>query len=68
MIITIEDARKLGYCSKGMRKIAIKHSLDWQKFLKEGLDSDVLLATNDALIVKLVESKLTTNGEQNGNG
>lgn len=44
------------YCSKGMRKFAEKHNIDYTKFLKEGLDEEILLATNDAMAIKVVEA------------
>lgn len=55
MIITVQDCSSRGYCSKGMRRFAEKHGLDWIKFVKEGIDSEKLLATKDGMAIKIVE-------------
>lgn len=55
MIITLDDARAFGYCASGMRKFAARNSLDWSKFIKEGLPEEVLVATGEAMAIRLVE-------------
>ena len=32
-----------------------RHDLDWQKFLSEGLDSDIIEATGDAMAIEVVK-------------
>lgn len=66
MKITISDARKLGYCSIGMRRFAEHHNLDWSLFLKEGLDENILLETKDVLAVNLVNNFHKNRGDENG--
>ncbi len=55
MIVTLSDARELGYCSRGMRDFFRRHGLDWSRFIREGLPADDLLATGDAMVETLVE-------------
>lgn len=62
MIVTIKHARMAGYCSKGMRVFAKRHNFSWQKFLKEGMDSQILLSTEDAMAIEIVKKA----GEDNG--
>ena len=42
-------------CSKGTRKFFAEHELDFQDFLKNGIDEHLLLNTNDAMAKRLVE-------------
>jgi len=53
-IITINDARKAGYCVNGMRKWARHHNLDFKDFVKNGLPASKLLATGDQLGINIV--------------
>lgn len=43
-------------CSSGARKFFKKHNLDWQKFLNEGLDSEIIEATEDPMALSVVEA------------
>lgn len=52
----------IGYCSKGMRKMASRHGWDWLDIVQNGIDSEILLATGDAMAIKLVKS--VENGKQ----
>jgi hypothetical protein len=47
--------RKVHMCSSGSRDFFKKHNLDWQKFLDEGLDSDIIEATGDPMALSVVE-------------
>jgi hypothetical protein len=55
MIITMRDIRRAKMCSLGARAFAKRHGLDWSEFLKNGIDSDKLLATGDAMARRIVE-------------
>lgn len=55
MKVTIKHARMAGYCSSGMREFAKRHKLSWTKFLKEGIDEKLLLSTEDAMALAIVE-------------
>lgn len=47
--------RKAQMCSSGAREFFKKHNLDWQKFLNEGLDSEIMEATGDPMALSVVE-------------
>lgn len=62
MIVTYEDYQSLRhnhaggrYCNKGARLFLKMHNLSWHDFKFHGLDSEVLLATQDAQARMLVE-------------
>ncbi len=55
MIITMTHARKAKYCRRGALAFCDRHKLNWHKFLREGLPEEELLATGDAMAVKVVE-------------
>lgn len=55
-LITISDIRRTGHCARGIRRWFDGHQLDFQSFLKNGIDADVLLATGDALAEQVVAS------------
>ncbi|MDF5881684.1 hypothetical protein P4133_24475 [Pseudomonas aeruginosa] len=44
-----------GYCHRQAREFFKRHGLDWMAFLRDGIEADVLVATGDALALKLVE-------------
>lgn len=47
--------RELGYCNRGAREFFARHGLDWRAFLAGGIDADRLLATGDAMALKVVD-------------
>lgn len=54
MIIRIEDCRAKRLCSAGLRRFAEKHGLDFQEFVRNGIDSD-LLPKNDSTVEEMIE-------------
>lgn len=55
-IVTIADIRKTGHCARGIRRWFDGHGLDFQAFLKNGIEADVLLGTGDALAEQVVSA------------
>ena len=55
MIITMQHVRANGHCARGTRTWFARHGLDFRAFLKDGIESDVLLAIGDALALAVVE-------------
>ncbi len=55
MNIYMTDIRKARMCSRGARAFFVKNGLNWEKFLKEGIPEEELLATNDAMAKQVVE-------------
>jgi len=57
----IQHARQLGYCLSGVRQFCKKHGLDFADFARNGIDSDILKQTKDAMAIemsKLAESEV----------
>lgn len=57
MIITWSDARQVMYCSKGIRVFCTKYHIDYDDFLKNGIEADKLAALNDSMADKIIEVK-----------
>jgi hypothetical protein len=47
--------RRDGYCVAGCRAFAERNGLDMRQFARFGIDAEVLLATGDAMAVRIVE-------------
>jgi hypothetical protein len=70
--VTIQDLRASRLCFQGARPWFARHGFDWQTFLRDGLDAEVLAATGDALALRVIAvaearealqaSKETSNG------
>lgn len=55
VVVTMAHIRKARMCSRGTRTFFIRHGLDWQQFLKEGIPAEKLEATGDAMALRVVE-------------
>jgi len=55
--VTITDIRKAGYCVSGAKEWFERHNLDFRDHVKNGTDAEILLATGDALAVRVIELK-----------
>lgn len=64
MIIVRSDLDEIGYCARGARRWFANMGLSWADFVRDGIDSDILLATGDAMAAKLVEHVKEKNGQQ----
>ena len=53
-VITIDHVRAVGLCVNGTRTWFARHDLDFRAFLREGIDADSLLATGDAMALRVV--------------
>jgi hypothetical protein len=53
--VTLQDARALKYCSRGLRKFSKDHNLDWEVFRSEGISVEELSRCNDAMADALIE-------------
>lgn len=54
LIVTVQDLRASRLCFQGARPWFRRHGLDWQAFLADGLPSEVLAATGDALAFRVI--------------
>ncbi len=53
--VTIDDVRAAGLCVNGTRVWFARHDLDFRAFLREGCTAETLLATGDAMALRVVE-------------
>lgn len=56
VLVFPKHLRSAMICTRGGREWFKAKGLDWSRFVIEGLDSDVLLATGDPFAVKAVEA------------
>ena len=52
--VTIQDLRASRFCFQVARPWFRRHGLDWQGFLADGLDAEVLVRTGDALALRVI--------------
>lgn len=62
-IITINDMRKVGFCVSGVRRWFDAHGLDFRDLLANGIPASKLLATEDGLAQKVVDSVMKEPGD-----
>ncbi len=56
MLITMEHIRAAGGCAWGLRSFFTRYNLDVEAFIANGgIESDLLMATGDALAIRVVE-------------
>ena len=55
--ITIKDIRLAGHCVKGAKRWFADHGLDFRDFLKNGIDEETFLNTNDGHARQVVDAK-----------
>ncbi|MCR6497102.1 hypothetical protein LJB71_14800 [Thermomonas sp. S9] len=53
--VTIAHVRAAGMCVHGARTWFARHGLDFRAFLREGIPAQVMLATGDAMALRVVE-------------
>lgn len=57
MIVTMKEIRVAGFCSRGARKVFNSSGLNWQDFLENGIELDVLKLNVDKHFTDELESK-----------
>ena len=55
MKIYMSDIRKAKMCARGSRAFFLRHGLDWQDFLENGIDLEIAEKFDDAMIQQVVE-------------
>ena len=53
--VTMRHIRQATMCSRGARAFFQRHGLDWETFLREGLDADLIRATGDAMAMRVAD-------------
>lgn len=65
MKITINHVRQAMMCTRGARVFVKRHGGDWGDFLKNGIDEERVLGTDDAMARKVVD---LAHAQENANG
>lgn len=55
VMVKMEHVRAARMCSRGARAFFVRHGLDWERFLREGLPAEQIEATGDAMAIKVAE-------------
>lgn len=66
MKIRINDVRATGHCVQGIQYWFASMGLDFREFMRDGIDSEVILATEDALARRVVSQIQKMKAETNG--
>lgn len=53
--ITIDDARKAGYCVAGLRDFAAKHGLNLRDFVQNGIEEETLISLGEEAAVERIK-------------
>lgn len=62
IIVTMKDIRACKMCSGGTRDFFVRHNMDWNKFLSEGLPEEDFIATGDAMAMQVVKKARERHG------
>ena len=67
VIVKHQDMRNLRYCNRGGRAFCLQHGINWELFLQQGIDSDILASIGDDDMVNrlIAEAKRRTESEGN---
>lgn len=66
MIVTFADIQACQFCSRGARAWFKDHGFDYLDFVRNGIDADILIQTNDAFAARAVEQAKTRLGGDDG--
>ncbi len=55
VMVKMEHVRAARMCSRGARAFFVRHKLDWERFLAEGLPVEQIEATGDAMAIQVAE-------------
>ena len=54
MKIYMSDIRKAKMCARGSRAFFLSQGWDWQDFLENGIDLEIVKSTNDAMVQQVI--------------
>jgi hypothetical protein len=58
LVITITDVRRAGYCASGAKRWFTDNGFDFRDVLKNGVSAEAMLATGDAMALRVVAGVL----------
>lgn len=64
--VWMNDIRRARMCSRGARDFFVRHDLDWNAFLKEGIDAEALWNTGDPMAQEVVRVAREREEEEHG--
>lgn len=64
--VWMSDIRRARMCSRGARDFFVRHGLDWNKFLHEGIPAEELWNTGDPMAQEVV--RVAQEREESDNG
>jgi hypothetical protein len=56
LIVLHEDMAAVGFCNHHARPWAVQHGFDWTDFIRNGIPAGRLIATGDAMALRVVEA------------
>jgi len=64
-VVLHKHCREIGYCNRGLREWCAREGFDWPSFVKNGIDADVLRATNNAMAGRAIaQAEKDEHGQQ----
>ena len=60
VLVKMTHVRQCKMCSRGARTFFERHGLDWQEFIENGMPSEIIEKTGDAMALQVV--KVAKNG------
>jgi hypothetical protein len=67
VIVKHQDMRTLRYCNRGARAFCLEHKINWELFLQQGIDSDILESIGDDDMVNRLIAEAKRRVESEGN-
>ena len=64
VVARLEHARALGYCARGMRRWFVTQDYSWADFVEQGVPTNWLRGTGDAMAIRLAEQAEATEKAQ----
>lgn len=64
--VTMKHIREAGICARGLVAFAVRHSLDRDRFFREGLDTEELKDIDDEMVRRVIAIAEADHEENNG--
>lgn len=63
MIVRLEDMHAVDFCNRGARQWFAQHGISWADFVRDGIDSNILIDTGDAMAADVVAAARRREGQ-----
>lgn len=54
-IIRHEDMRTIKFCNRGAREFCARHGINWELFIKHGIDESEVVGIDDEMLRQVIE-------------